>query len=211
MSRKLASVNQTLYAIQSIDSKRKRGIPNSLEDTGFEFTLCPVVKSTSLANTCLQPTTYLRVCIKTTKFLQLENWYLALDLFSENNKTGETKTLSVVGFESHYEQGLERYSVWERDVSIEPSQLPLKVTCTLVMCSSNEPLRFPVAEMMVDDLHFAIPCNTDLIQSIQRRGLDDVSRELNESYTRQILLDKTGSYPFARFLRKQHSSQQVNV
>ncbi|KAG1448103.1 hypothetical protein G6F46_011322 [Rhizopus delemar] len=210
LSRKLASVNQTLYAIQSINSKRKRGIPNSLEDTGFEFTLCPVVKSTSLANTCLQPTTYLRVCIKTTKFLQLENWYLALDLFSENNKTGETKTLSVVGFESHYEQGLERYSVWERDVSIEPSQLPLKVTCTLVMCSSNEPLRFPVAEMMVDDLHFAIPCNTDLIQSIQRRGLDDVSRELNESYTRQILLDKTGSYPFARFLRKQHSSQQIS-
>ncbi|EIE77108.1 hypothetical protein RO3G_01812 [Rhizopus delemar RA 99-880] len=186
LSRKLASVNQTLYAIQSINSKRKRGIPNSLEDTGFEFTLCPVVKSTSLANTCLQPTTYLRVCIKTTKFLQLENWYLALDLFSENNKTGETKTLSVVGFESHYEQGLERYSVWERDVSIEPSQLPLKVTCTLVMCSSNEPLRFPVAEMMVDDLHFAIPCNTDLIQN------------------------KTGSYPFARFLRKQHSSQQIS-
>lgn len=211
MSRKLASVNQTLYAIQSINSKRKKGIPNSLEDTGFEFTLCPVVKSTSLANICLQPTTYLRVCIKTNKFLQLESWYLALDLFSENNITGETKTLPVIGFESHYEQGLELYSVWERDVSIEPSQLPLKVTCALVMSSLNEPLRFPVAEMMVDDIHFAMPCNTNLIQSIQRRGLDDVSRELNESYTRQILLDKTGSYPFARFLRKQNFSQQVNV
>ncbi|CAO3677430.1 unnamed protein product [Rhizopus stolonifer] len=207
LNQKLTSVNRTLYALQSIHSKRKRNICNSLEDTGFEFAVCPVVKTASLANTCLQPMSYLRVHIKTFKFLQLEQWYLMLDMFSQSDKAGETRMLPIVGFESHYEQGIERYTVWERDIPMNSIQLPLKVTCNLVMMS-EEPLRFPVTEMIIDDLHFAIPCSDDTIQGIQRKGLDDISNELHESYRLQMLLDKTGKYPFARFLQK-HSSKQI--
>ncbi|ORE09337.1 hypothetical protein BCV72DRAFT_302923 [Rhizopus microsporus var. microsporus] len=207
---KLVSVNQTLYAIQSIDIRRKKGLGNSLQDTGFEFTLCPVVKPASIANTCLQPVTYLRACIKTSMFLQLEHWELSLDLFPFEVSTkdaGMTQYVPVVGFETHYEQHMERYSVWERDIPLDLNRcsLPLKATCTLIMISSEQKeLRFPLAEMIVDDIHFAIPCTSDLIESIERRGLDEVTNRLNQSYQLLTLLDKTN--PFARLLRKHPDS-----
>ncbi|KAI9253184.1 hypothetical protein BY458DRAFT_589697 [Sporodiniella umbellata] len=206
LTQKLGSVNRTVYALQSIDSRRKKNVCNSLEETGFEFTLCPVVKKLSVANSGLHPACYFRVCIRTLKFLQLESWELVLDLFSERDLAGKTLRIPIIGFESHYEQGIERYSLWDREIPMDAVELPLKVTCSLEMVSEVS-LRFPIGEMRVDDVHFAVPCSDNLIQAIQRRGLEDVSNELIGSYRLQMLLDKTGKYPFARFLRKQDSQQ----
>jgi hypothetical protein len=218
LNQKLSSTNRTLYALRSINSKRKLGICNSLESTGFEFTMCPTTRPESIANCSLHPTSYLRVCIKTSRFLELEDWDLSLDLFPYNRQSsksslGETKTVPVMGFEIHFDNGIERYSFWERDIEIdlECLTLPLEVSATLIMSAEKEklPLRFPVSKMIVDDLHYAVPCGPDFITSIERRGLEEVSNRLINSYNRQKLNDKSGKHPFARLMKSKLCEKEV--
>lgn len=216
LNQRLSSTNRTLYALRSINSKRKSGFCNSLESTGFEFTMRSITKSESIANCSLHSTAYLRICIKTSKFLELENWDLELSLFPHKQSSdllGKTKTVPVMGFETSYENGIERYSTWERDIEIdlEKVKLPLKVSATLIMSidQDNPPLRFPISRMIVDDLHYAIPCSPDFVTSIERRGLEEVSQRLIYSYNKQKLYDKSGRYPFARLLRSKSSDKLV--
>lgn len=214
LTQKLASTNKTLYALKSVKNRRKPGSCNSLESTGFEFTMHPITKSESIANCSLHSTAYIRICIKTSRFLELENWDLELGLFPHRQPVlGMTKTVSVMGFEASYENGIERYSMWERDIEIdlEKVKLPIQVSTTLIMSIDQDkpPLRFPVSKMVVDDLHFAIPCSPDFITSIKRRGLEEVSQRLVDSYNKQKLFDKSGRYPFARLLRSKSSDKLV--
>lgn len=221
LNQKLSSTNRTLYALRSINQKRKLGVCNSLESTGFEFQMRPITRSESISNCSLHSTSYLRICIKTSRFLELEDWDLVLNLFpalqtSKKSLRGETKTVPVMGFEIHYENGIERYSFWERNVEIdlESLTLPLEVSATLVMSSVEEgklPLRFPVAKIKVDDLHYAIPCSPNFMTSIERRGLEEVSSRLMDSYNKQKLHDKTGRYPFARLINSKLSGKEVKI
>jgi hypothetical protein len=219
LNQKLSSTNRTLYALRSINNKRKLGICNSLESTGFEFTMRPIIKSESMANSSLHTTSYLRICIKTSRFLELEDWELSLDLFPHNTKssatTGVVKTVAVMGFETHYENGIERYTIWERDIELDLEQytLPLKVSAALLMSVEQDkvPLRFPVSEMIVDDLHYAAPCSPDFITSMERRGLEEISNRLMNSYQKQKLYDKTGKYPFARLLKGQNNEVRFMI
>ncbi|KAI9357165.1 hypothetical protein BD770DRAFT_97830 [Pilaira anomala] len=217
MSQRLASTNRTLYALQGIHKRRKQpGTCHSLENTGFEFTMRPVIKSESLANASFHASSYLRLCIKTTGFLGLEDWEIELDLRPyESSSTsvvvvGETRTLPVMGFETIYENGIERYSAWERDIELdlEKVKLPLEVSVCLTMGIEHDApsLRFPVSKMVIDDLHFAIPCSADFITTVHRRGLEQVSHKLMKAYHKQVLYDKSNRYPFARLLRSKSSS-----
>lgn len=209
LNKKLMSVNKTLYALRNINTKRKRGIINSLESTGFEFSMRPITLKQSIANSSLHCSSFLRISIKTSRFLELEDWDLQLDFVPKASPSTsalrQTKSVSVMGFEPHFENGIERYAIWERDVEIDLNTitLPVEVSATLVM-TVNEPekppLLFPVSRIVVDDLHYAIPCTPDFITSIERRGLEDVSKRLMESFHKQKLHDKTGRYPFARLL-----------
>lgn len=218
MSQRLASTNRTLYALQAIHKRRKPGTCHSLESTGFEFTMRPVIKSESLANASLHATSYLRLCIKTTGFLELEDWEIELDLRPYGSSStavvvGETRTEAVMGFETFYENGIERYSAWERDIELdlEKVKLPLEVSvCLRMAIEDDEPsLRFPVSKMVIDDLHFAIPCSADFITTVHRRGLEQVSHRLMKAYHKQVLYDKSKRYPFSRLFRSKSSSDLV--
>ncbi|KAL9548307.1 hypothetical protein MBANPS3_005749 [Mucor bainieri] len=213
---KLASTNRTLYALRSINDKREIGLCNSLDSTGFEFTVRPITQSNSNENCSLNTKAYLRICIKTSRFLELEGWDLSIQLFPVDSTLtgGEAKLISVVGFEPHYKNGIERHVVWERDIEIDldKQRLPAKVSTTLIMTlNDTKELLFPVSEMILDDIHFARPCSTHLKASIERRGLDEISNRLIQSYQQQKLHDRTGRYPLARLLQSvQPSSLLLN-
>lgn len=218
LNRKLTSVNKTLYALRSINTKRKRGIINSLESTGFEFSMRPVTIKQSISNSSLHCSSFLRISIKTSRFLELEDWNLLLDFVPKASPPTSTllhtKSVSVMGFEPHFENGIERFTIWERDIEIDLNSftLPVEVSATLVMTINEpekSPLLFPVSRIEVDDLHYAIPCTPDFITSIERRGLEDVSNRLMESFYKQKLHDKTGKYPFARLLNSKNPSLQM--
>ncbi|KAF1802681.1 hypothetical protein FB192DRAFT_1422453 [Mucor lusitanicus] len=214
LSDKLASTNRTLYALQSINDKRELGLCNSLDSTGFEFTVRPITRSNSDENCSLNTTAYLRVCIKTSRFLELEGWDLSIQLFPvDSGLIGETKLVSVIGFEPHYENGIERHVIWERDIEInlDKQRLPAKVSTTLIMTlnDANE-LLFPVSELILDDIHFARPCSTHMKTSIDRRGLDEISNRLMQSHQQQKARDRTGRYPLARLLQNNQPSLLLN-
>lgn len=177
------------------------GMINSLDTTGFEFTVRPILKSNSSENCCLQTTAYLRVCIKTSRFLELEQWDLTVDLYSPFTKTGQSKLISVIGFESHYDHGIERSIIWERDIALD-LVLPVQVTTSLVMTQDKEIIRFPLAEMNLDDLHFIKPCSVDMQTSIERRGIDEVSSKLIKAYNLQVLHDRSRVNPLATLLQR---------
>jgi hypothetical protein len=162
--------------LKGIQNKRKLGVINALDTTGFEFTVRPILKSSSSENCCLPTAAYLRVCIKTSKFLELEQWDLAIDLYSEFTETGQSKLVSVIGFESHYDNGIEKSIIWERDVvmDLRNTVFPLKVNTALIMTVDSDMIRFPLSEMTIDDLHFIKPCSSGMQTSIERRGLDEI-------------------------------------
>ncbi|KAG2232927.1 hypothetical protein INT48_006181 [Thamnidium elegans] len=208
LSQKLSTTNQTLYALQTMDKRRKPGTFHSLDTSGFELTICPITRSESIANHSLQSTCYLRTRIKTSRFLQLEDWYLELDLFRHKQSKcllGETKTVPVMAFETIYQNGIERYSVWQRDIQLDLERLTLPIQVSVYLTMSVEEhtpaIRFPVSNLVIDDLHFMISCSPDFIKTIQIRGLDQVSNKLMYAYCKQILCDKTTRYPFARLLK----------
>ncbi|KAI7889970.1 uncharacterized protein EV154DRAFT_266772 [Mucor mucedo] len=213
LSRRLVSTNRTLYALQSIQQKRTPGVCHSLETTGFEFTMRAITKPESIANcsSSLYSTAYLRIKIQTSRFLELENWDLELGFFPRHDGYSTTRTVSVMGFEPTYENGIERASMWERDfeLDLEKVKLPIQVSATLIMSvdeNQTPPLRFPIAKMNLDDLHLVMPCSPDILTTIQRRGLEQVSQRLIDSYHKQKLFDKSGRYPFARLFRSKSSS-----
>ncbi|KAI9272245.1 hypothetical protein EDC94DRAFT_595841 [Helicostylum pulchrum] len=208
LSQRLSTTNQTLYALQTMDKRRKPGTFHLLDTSGFELSIRPITTSASIANHSLQSTCYLRTCIKTSRFLQLEDWHLELDLFRHTQSKcllGETKTVPVMAFETIYQNGIERYSAWQRDIQLdlESLTLPIKVSVYLTMSVDEHApsIRFPVSNLAIDDLHFMIPCSPDFIKTIQIRGLDQVSNKLMRAYCKQILYDKTTRYPFARLLK----------
>ncbi|RCH89716.1 hypothetical protein CU098_006474, partial [Rhizopus stolonifer] len=213
INEKLSSINRTLYALHSINNKRVLGQCNSIDSTGFEFTVQPIVKSNSFENCILNSKACLRLCIKTSRFLELENWTLQLDFSSELDKScGQTKLFSVIGFEAYYENGIERYAIWEHDAELDIKTLilPLNMQATLVMTTndSGEIARFPVANMIIDDLHFAIPLSNSLNTSIKRRGLDKVSDQLMHAYQQRRLYDKSSRDPLSRLIRRQRNTPE---
>ncbi|KAK4514860.1 uncharacterized protein ATC70_002465 [Mucor velutinosus] len=214
LSDKLASTNRTLYALRSINDKRELGLCNSLDSTGFEFTVRPITRSNSNENCSLNTRAYLRICIKTSRFLELEGWDLSIQLFPmDSTLIGQTKMISVIGFEPHYENGIERHVIWERDIEVDlnKQQLPAKVSTTLIMTLNNtKELLFPVSELILDDIHFACPCSSHIKTSIERRGLDEISNRLMQSYRQQKLHDRTGRYPLARLLQNDQPSLLLN-
>lgn len=111
-----------------------------------------------------------------------------------------------MGFESQYDNGIERSILWERDIAIDLKNitLPLQVDMTLIMTLEKETeiIRFPVSEMTIDDLHFVKPCSKDIQVSIERRGLDEISNKLIRSYNLQLMNDRSGIYPLVTFLQK---------
>lgn len=206
LSRQLISTNKTLYALQSIQHKRTPGVCHSLKSTGFEFTMRALTRAESIANCNLHSTAYIRIKIQTSRFLELENWELELGFFPRHDGFSMTRTVPVMGFEPNYEYGIERASMWERDfeLDLEKVKLPIQVSATLIMSidgNQTAPLRFPVAKIDLDDLHFAIPCSPDLLTTIERRGLEQVSQRLMDSYNKQKMFDKSGRNPFARLFR----------
>lgn len=214
MSDKLASTNRTLYALKNINDKRELGICNSFDSTGFEFSIRPITKSNSNENCSLNTKAYLRICIKTSRFLELEGWDLSIQLFPiDSPLVGETKLISVIGFEPHYENGIERHAIWERDIELDlvKQRLPTKVSTTLIMAvdGDNKELLFPVSELIIDDIHFASPCSSHIKTSIERRGLDEISNRFMKSYEQQKLHDRTGRYPFVRLLRNQQTNKKT--
>ncbi|CEP12636.1 hypothetical protein [Parasitella parasitica] len=219
LSDKLASTNRTLYALRSINDRRELGLCNSFDSTGFEFSVRPITKSNSNENCSLNTQAYLRICIKSSRFLELEGWDLSIQIFPIDSMIGETRLISVIGFEPYYENGIERHVIWERDIELDltKQRLPAKVSTTLIMAVDNKKeLRFPVSEMIIDDIHFARPCSSHIKTSIERRGLDEISTRLMQSYQQQRLHDRTGKYPFARLLQQQQQtrhglSHQKNV
>ncbi|KAI8877831.1 hypothetical protein K501DRAFT_197267, partial [Backusella circina FSU 941] len=205
LTEKLASVNKTLYAIRSISQKRKIGVCNSLETTGFELTVVPVTKSNSIANSTALSSAFLRVTIKTMGFLKLESWELKLDLFpyipymvnkKSYSERGHTMMVSIQGFESQYENGAEKYLMWERDIPIDLNthRLPLTVAASLTMDSTADQnmLLFPVSEMILDDLHFAMAC-TENMRLSDRTNQYPLERMLKEKTEVNSI---TRSYPF---------------
>lgn len=190
--------------MKGIQDKRQLGVINSFDTNGFEFTVRPILKSNSSENLSLQTAAYLRLCIKTSRFLELERWDLCLDLFSPTSNTGQSKLVSVIGFEPHYENGIERSIVWERDLSMDFKTLifPLEVSASLIMTLEKDTIRFPLCDMIIDDLHFIKPCRLDIESSIERRGLDDVSNNLIKSYNLQVLHDRSRVYPLDTLLQK---------
>ncbi|KAG1087209.1 hypothetical protein G6F42_020696 [Rhizopus arrhizus] len=214
LSDKLASTNRTLYALRSINDKRELGLCNLLDSTGFEFAVRPITQSNSNENCSLNTRAYLRICIKTSRFLELEGWDLSIQLFPMDSAlVGETKLISVIGFEPHYENGIERHVIWERDVEIDldRQRLPAKVSTTLIMTlNDTKELLFPVSELILDDIHFASPCSTHIKTSIDRRGLDEISNRFMQSYQQQKLHDRTGRYPLFGVLQKDQQSLLLN-
>jgi hypothetical protein len=209
LNQKLASTNRTLYALSSINHKRQIGICNSLSQTGFEFSVRPITQPNSYENCTLNTTAHLRISIKTGRFLELEHWYLTLHL-EPTAGSGQIKTIPVIGFESHYDNGIERYIIWERDIEIVVCLLPLTMSATMMMdLEKGSAAPFPVCKMVLDDLHFAGPCSENLSQAIERRGLEEISGRLMQSYEQQMMCDRSGRYPFARLKLKQQQ-QQVN-
>lgn len=207
LSEKLASTNRTLYALRSIHHKRQIGVWNSFSQTGFAFSVRPITLSNSYENCTLNTTAHLRVCIKTARFLELENWHLALHLEPTNMNDGQIKTVPVIGFEPHYDNGIERYIIWERDIEIDVRLLPFTLNAMLMMTLEEDSIApFPVCEILLDDLHFARPCSENLTQGIERRGLEEISARLMSSYAQQMAYDRSGKHPFARLKLKQ---QQV--
>lgn len=174
----------------------------------------PITVSNSNENSSLNTKAYLRICIKTSRFLELEGWDLSIQLFPVDSALiGETKLISVIGFEPHYENGIERHVVWERDIEIDldTQRLPAKVSTTLIMTlNDTKELLFPVSELILDDVHFARPCSTHMKTSIERRGLDEISNRLMQSYQQQKVHDRTGRYPLARLLQNDQSSLLLN-
>ncbi|GAN08775.1 hypothetical protein MAM1_0222d08291 [Mucor ambiguus] len=214
LSDKLASTNRTLYALRSINDKRELGLCNSLDSTGFEFTVRPITQSNSSEGCSLNTRAYLRICIKTSRFLELEGWDLSIQLSPMDSALiGEAKLISVIGFEPHYENGIERHVVWERDIEIDldKQRLPAKVSTTLIMTlNDTKELLFPVSELILDDIHFARPCSIHMKTSIERRGLDEISSRLMQSYQQLKLHDRTGRYPLARLLQNDPPSLPLN-
>ncbi|KAI8645716.1 hypothetical protein BD408DRAFT_411412 [Parasitella parasitica] len=210
LSDKLASTNRTLYALRSINDKRELGLCNTFDSTGFEFSVRPITKSNSSENCSVNTQAYLRICIKSSRFFDLEGWDLSIQMFPINSFIGETRLISVVGFEPYYENGIERHVIWERDIKLDlaKQQLPAKVSATLITAvDDKKELQFPVSEMIVDDIHFATPCSSHIKSSIERRGLDEISSRFMQSYEQQKLHDRTGRYPFARLLQQQQRTK----
>jgi hypothetical protein len=209
LNQKLASTNRTLYALRSIHHKRQIGICNSLSQTGFEFSVRPITRSNSYENCMVNTTAHLRICIKTGRFLELEHWHLVLHLEPMSTQQGQIKTIPVIGFESHYDNGIERYIVWERDIEIDVCLLPFTMKATMLMTlEGGSEAPFPVCEMILDDLHFAKPCSENLREGIERRGLEEISARLMQSYEQQQKYDLSGKYPFARLMQKQQQVKQ---
>ncbi|KAI8989325.1 hypothetical protein BDB01DRAFT_718736, partial [Pilobolus umbonatus] len=172
----LTSTNHTLYALSHIKIKRDKRIGNTLKSTGFELTAQPILKNYSMTNSVSHSTTYIRISIKTSEFLKLEDWTVCLHLTEEDlspiqqscSAVGEMKIIPIIGFQPLYENGIERYLLWERDVEIDIRRvsLPLIAKVYLQMNVDNaDPLDFPVYEMLIDDIHFASPISKDIITS----------------------------------------------
>ncbi|KAI8991086.1 hypothetical protein BDF20DRAFT_811261, partial [Mycotypha africana] len=211
LSETLVSMNRTLYALHAINEKRNLGICHSLESTGFEFSIRPIVKSFSDQNCTFNTKAFLRVCIKTSPFLELEDWTLCLH-HDDPSPTASimhttAKLVPIIGFEPFYENALERFIIWERDIEIDivnTYPLPLNVKASLIMSTratmngsvtegealdaENESvIEFPVSDTTVDDFHFLYPCHPNMAMTIERRGLDEVTHRLITSYNAQKL------------------------
>jgi hypothetical protein len=84
--------------------------------------------------------------------------------------------------------------------------LPLKVTASLVMDSTDQnALLFPVSEMILDDLHFAMACTENMVSNIKKRGLEQISEMLESSFEKQKLSDRTNQYILEKVL-KEHTN-----
>ncbi|KAI7898587.1 uncharacterized protein BX663DRAFT_524689 [Cokeromyces recurvatus] len=205
LNKQLISINRTLYALRSINNQRELGIGNSLETTGFELTVRPVMKTNAYESCQFNTTCHLRVCIKTSNFLELEHWDLYVYLM--HNGIGQQHLISLVGFEPHYEMGIERYLIWERDIQIDLSSLilPLEISTELVMSPA---FHFPVSRMILDDFHFAIPVTQDINLSIKKRGLEEISNRLLQSLNKQSMHDRRSKLytVFALGFNKQDTS-----
>ncbi|KAI8364391.1 hypothetical protein BD560DRAFT_333342, partial [Blakeslea trispora] len=181
LNQKLTSINRTLYAIQTICDKRKIGECNSIESTGFEYTIQPLVQSNSSEQGLIHTTSHLRICIKTSRFLELEDWLVQLHFSS----SGLVKRIPLVGLEPYFENHIERYLVWEQDIQVNTAELPCQVESLLLMDLNPDPaVCFPLSTISLDDLHFAVPLN---------EGLNN----------------NTPANAFARWLRKQQKSNET--
>ncbi|OBZ82190.1 hypothetical protein A0J61_09764 [Choanephora cucurbitarum] len=208
LNQKLTSINRTLYAIQSIHQKRKIGQCNSIETTGFEYTIQPIVQSNSSEHTLFQTTAHVRVCLKTARFLELEDWTLQLHF----SKTGLVRRIPVVGLESCFENQMERYSVWEHNLPIDSTQLPCQVDSMLMIDLSPDPAAcFALSTIPLDEFHFAVPLHESLNANIQRRGLEEVSDRLMKSWQQRQSRDNTAAHPFARWMKKRQNNQPSNM
>ncbi|KAI9472479.1 MAG: hypothetical protein EXX96DRAFT_584275 [Benjaminiella poitrasii] len=193
LSSQLVSINKTLYALRNINRQRELDVNNSLETTGFELTVRPVMQSNAYESCSgnFNTTCYLRICIKASFFLELEQWDLNVYLMREG--VGQQRIIPLAGFEPHYEMGIQRYLIWERDVQVDLSSLilPLEVSTELVMNHNESSMfHFPISKMILDDFHFAIPVTKDVNMTMKRRGLEEISNRLMQSYYQQRIRDR---------------------
>ncbi|KAI9274622.1 hypothetical protein BDA99DRAFT_244168 [Phascolomyces articulosus] len=136
---------------------------------------------------------------------------------TENSMDGLTLLMPLTGLSDNH--------IWERDIPVDMERLSFPVhvnfhlstcldvdtnslsdhdstTCPFLLTTSDtegKQFMFHLSEVTLDDLHFITPCTDSVLKSLEKDGIYETTRFLENECQRKKLLDNTNRYPLARF------------
>ncbi|KAI9015334.1 hypothetical protein CLU79DRAFT_838208 [Phycomyces nitens] len=203
VNEKLKEINATLFSLQGIKQRKETS-------ERFECEVKPILISRPVKEMVFSDIG-LRIRLKVPLSMSWKNWQLHINLNDQRPLSQEMisvergiqesvqgKTLSTSLL------GLDKLREWEHDILIPTKSLsfPLEVTTSLSYSSMNQFLpaeqRTEASPSNNDDLHFAVPCSSRMVSSIESFGLWSVTERLQPVYDSYCLLSKSGEFLAAR-------------
>ncbi|KAI7865421.1 hypothetical protein BDF14DRAFT_1019625 [Spinellus fusiger] len=204
---RLKRKNTLLYSLKT--SRQLKGTPKEFRCEIKPILIEKPVREMTFVNMML------RVTIKVHQHMDWSNWKLHIDLNHQRTLYQEIISLKGEIKESIYGStisrslhGLTGLNEWYCDIPLEAkhSKLPLEVYSSLSLSQSIEeidtdyenPIVFPISQVSIDELHFAVPCSSVMLSSIKSFGIQSVTERLQDAYTREILEDRSGRFIYSK-------------
>ncbi|OAD67101.1 hypothetical protein PHYBLDRAFT_174486 [Phycomyces blakesleeanus NRRL 1555(-)] len=211
VNEKLKDINSTLFSLQSIKQHKETS-------EAFKCEIRPILISRPVKEMMFSDMA-LRVRINVPLSMNWKKWQLHISLNDQKPLSQEMISIER-GLQGSVQGktlttpllGLDKLRKWEHDIPLPTNtlQFPLEVTASLSyspmeqflptekrienLYSNNEsPVVFSVYQMTIDDLHFAVPCSSEMISSIKSFGLWSVTERLQPVYFNHCLMDKSGN------------------